>query len=456
MPDRARSRLIALLITLSCIAQACDNDASTPADSAAPAGDSANISAAQAFATRRECPLDSVVIVLPADSHNVAQVITEVPLAGDITNVPEFHDCQRFVVRRGDQDVYDSLYAIFASERDARIYSATPRPTTGTVRPGSSPADLARDSLSNLTGAPAVRADTGTATATATGVLAVAQIYSWGGTYEPLGIKPLFNCLIIWKGAPPLIWRAKMVHVGHNENGCNGTISPDVNGTELNVQVRTASGFSNPADYPPVARWQRTANGVYTIGIRCEAAWCHVGQFNFQPEEPLPIPVGTPKGKRRVRMIHGWYDRQALALPVADAPANAPPLRPSRITGIAIPDSLLEARTAAEFDAGWVPVSTIELRSTTAEDSVYRRKLNLDRGENQVFLRKQPGTMNFRALIRSRSGREVEFDVRRHDHTGLLENHGIRIVGTNRWRWQKDDETLWTRCLEGCCEVIRK
>ena len=86
------------------------------------------------------------------------------PTSSAITNIPEFHDCQRFIVtdRRTGRAVYDSLYAIFAS------------PVLDTL-------DEVLDSLDAQFG-PGVWA------------FPAAEIYTEGGVYPALGIKTAFSC----------------------------------------------------------------------------------------------------------------------------------------------------------------------------------------------------------------------------------------------------------------------
>src|SRR5439155_180694 len=68
---------------------------------------------------RPECPSDSFAISVVDSVRTLRGVVTHprtittIPLAGPISNVPEFHDCQELIKDNG----YLSLYAIFASFR---------------------------------------------------------------------------------------------------------------------------------------------------------------------------------------------------------------------------------------------------------------------------------------------------------------------------------------------------
>src|SRR6266516_3393250 len=58
---------------------------------------------------RPECPMDSVITLIDSvdrKGNQYIRKISRIPLADSITNVPEFHDCQRFIVA----DAYDCLY----------------------------------------------------------------------------------------------------------------------------------------------------------------------------------------------------------------------------------------------------------------------------------------------------------------------------------------------------------
>jgi hypothetical protein len=83
----------------------------------------------------------------------------QLALSGPITDIPEFNDCQRFVVRPGAAFQFDSLFAIFARYRLDSI------PVEG------------------------IRSQTGAA------VIPMATIYSFHSAYPTLGIAPEFNCL---------------------------------------------------------------------------------------------------------------------------------------------------------------------------------------------------------------------------------------------------------------------
>jgi hypothetical protein len=56
------------------------------------------------------------------------------------------------------------------------------------------------------------------------------------------------------------------------------------------------------------------------------------------------------------------------------------------------------------------------------------------------------------------SGREVVYKcvIRRgHENVRHDDMSQVEVPGTARWRWMKDDQTVWVRCDLGCCEVIQ-
>ena len=96
---------------------------------------------------RPECPQDSVFIVnkYKNDRGSFTQIVTTIPVSGPITNVPEYHDCQRFAMSPDPK--YGPLVAIFANHG---LDSMFPAPFDSSAQPPSE---------------------------------AAAEIYSWDGDY---------------------------------------------------------------------------------------------------------------------------------------------------------------------------------------------------------------------------------------------------------------------------------
>jgi hypothetical protein len=117
--------------------------------------------------------------------------------------------------------------------------------------------------------------------------------------------------------------------------------------------------------------------------------------------------------------------------------------------GLIVPDSLLARHKRAHFEAGWVRVAEVYMAS-----DAYKQKLNFDLvrvGErpNVVYYKRDRSSGEWQAKIVSASGQEVVKNVRYRPAP-----RGVAVPATARWRWLPDDETVWTKCDEGCCEII--
>ncbi len=388
-------------------------------------------------AERPECPRNwnSVPLVVQKEARMSGATAPigpgGLPVPGPITNIPEFHDCQRFIIDStpgpgGER--YDSLYAIFAAFKLDTIVArigygtvawsssnnavATVAPTgvvTGispgaatinatstvealmvssaavTVLPGAGSGSVGRDTISPsapatpvLTVGQSIELVVEAGPVTVSTPLPVAQVYSYGGTYGALGIMPNFSCLYLFVG-PNGRLRARMVpspNQGTSWNECfsGGDPLTSPNGKELSIIRRTGGAFD---DYPPVARWDwDPKNGKQYIGIKCGAAWCEIGADGFAPPEPFQPAAGSETGAARVTRIKGWYDEQALAIKVGSGPAI-----PSHIRATIIPHPQLKEWSAARYKEGWTAAGYIALRSETGDAMAltpYKQKLNLD------------------------------------------------------------------------------
>jgi hypothetical protein len=353
-----------------------------------------------------DCPGPYFKIKVPQPGETTIDQDT-VALAEQISQVPEFHDCQRFIA----SNTYDKLFAVFASFRLESI-----------------------DDTLNALNANLPPASTQWV------AVAAAEIYTTEGTYDALGINPGFSCLYL---ANKNDWKdGYMLSTGWDEKKCVDVMdlgaSPPAGTTMLKVR-RIKYGALADADYPAVARWEVDAAGNYLIGIKCGDAWCQVGGT----ESGLATVTGTFTSTNAVDHVNGWFDQQLLALPGA-AGAGA---TPSPIMGVARPVAGLGAMMdPVPFENGWVEVGGIQLSQAS---DVYVTKLGLGAGWNQLFLKGKKGEAVWHAKIVSAGGQTSYRKVLRHSHDGM----GLDIPGTLRWRWVRDDETVWARCLEGCCQV---
>jgi len=370
----------------------------------------------------------------------------QINLAVATTDIPEFNDCQQFI-REDESGVrFISLFAIFARTIGGEDSITTVKNDT------------------NALGFPA------------------AVIYAFDSSYAHLGIEKDFNCLYFYGkiGANPPAYEARIVPVGLDQKRC-GQHAPRGVGTLLDVrevQMQKASGD----EYPLVARWDWDPdNKVQYLGVKCGDAWCEVGRavgatpFGASPSYSRPEATVA---LRRVVEVKGWYDEQRLAIPAPNA-TNSLPV--SDIVGTFIPHPGLGTANGppngSPFQGNWMPVATVAI---SGPPGVYKSKLNLDQSavrdqsSNAVFLCYAPAaagpgpcfaqdptmkptcastvTGDWWAKVVSATGRTKYFCVVRREHPGAGVNFP-RIPGIVRWRWALNDETMWIRCLSGCCEV---
>ena len=386
------------------------------------------------------------------DRESLIQPVHPLPLAtsgqaalsGPLTDIPEFNDCQRFIVN----GQYDALYAIFVPAATELLYQED-FPTTGPNE------DIVRR------GVP------------------VATIFSMGGTYASLGIEPGFSCLYVSRASPERLQAAMASELRGecDDRKAARFVRP------LRVE-RTAFPGTTRSDYPLAARWEMDPSGRYVAGVPCGAAWCEIG------EDPSGLSRGYMFAADRADAlrfrIKGWHDEQVLAMRVPNPglPSDSIVV-PSNVSGIVVPAGNLIDYVETDFRGQFQHVATIFLRRSS---SVYKEKLNA-RGPNfnadnpvgpgnRVFLcldgpRRCPVPDSLRR-VRARNSSSVtsprdsaswwamvvsarsEGDFKpvvRCDHSDVKPAYGFGVAATARWRWVADDETLWVRCLEGCCEV---
>lgn len=360
------------------------------------------------------------------------------PVVGTITDVPEFHDCQRLIMPDGK---YGPLVAVFAA------YNL--------------------DTLQTLV-------DEHTALAGALILdLSLHQDYSW------LHIRTGYNCLYMWTtphgGSPNAVdWHARVLWVDTAASRCLKKINP---GTPGGLDLEVQRPISDPADtaiVPPVARWDWDNRGQHQyIGIRCGYGWCEVGPPGFTPSPHYSVPLGVSSHEQMVRSIKGWYDQQELADVGSKHPIKG-------LVGTVFPglplDSLLYDTTAGRwFEAAYINISE--------SSTYYKNMLNLDavsdhlpfarmnillfcHGRRDQCIKDAAGANSIPprcgvnlgnqqiiwAQIKPALGGKRKFGcVKRYDHS--MELNGKQIPNTARWRWLLDDETIWKECIQGCCEV---
>lgn len=383
---------------------------------------------------RPECPHDTVTWT---DSGGVTHVYDKIPLSGEISGIPEYHDCQRFIQRDGK--TYDSLYAIYAAFHLESL-----------------PCGLSR---------------CGVGQAGAVGTPA-ATVLSYGGRYPALGIENGFNCLYLWD---PPDWKAAMIPQRDNPDCRYKRIVEPLPAGAVPLTVHPIQPASIPPfrdrEYPPVARWDwDSLSRQQYIGIRCGLAWCEVGAPSTAPTDaecayPPPLPfdpvVGLSAGTgmaKAVTMVKGWFDAQRLAVS-AEPSSGTLKVRPSWVCGFIVPNPVLGDLQQSHFEATWVHVAWALVGAD------YRSTVHLAKGRNKISLcygtatrcrvptgkvgcsEATPNTMWWAKIMAPDGSETYRCVVWRGYPTG------IDVPGTVRWRWQADDETNWIKCPSGCCEL---
>jgi hypothetical protein len=322
-----------------------------------------------------------------------------VPLAGQIQGIPEYHDCQRLLNRELQ---YGPLVGVWSRDRLASV-------------------PVSRYSQ-----------DQG---------VAVAELYNFSPQgYFPLGLPGSgYSCLYMKREISNRRITAMMVYLGSRAD-CPERFDPrEFRVTTLQVKVQPNSRGAAPA----AARWDMDPKSrIQYIGIWCPDGWCEVGVPGFASSAEY-------SGAREER-VKGWYDEQYLS--VYDSVSKK--IRPSSIRGRTIPAAGLDTMTLAHFacnpcgESHWRQTATVVIEKDSA--NFYGRKLNLEAGvRSNISVRHNLRRGTWEALIVRTGGSnaKVTRQVIRVDHSN------IRVPGTSRWHFIENDETVWMRCSNGCCDV---
>ena len=378
---------------------------------------------------RPECPHDGVMIMKDDEGRLYVEPST-VSHEEYLPDIPELHDCQRFIVRdaRGDL-AYDSLYAIFARPTGILSFREM-RFTTDTLLPPNQSNQVFNASPT-----------------------AVALITSYGGTYAPLGIRPGVSCLYL--SHQDRTWSAQLIHNG-NSGDCPK--QPRSGVRPLEVRENILPPYLSAEDVPAVARWDWTEGGVQYIGVRCGGRWCEIGPPGFRPAPGIPAPsIWANTIQARTFLVKGWYDRQMLA--TTRNVAGQQKLVPSGMLGIVVPHPLVDSHIEQRYiDAGnansWLTVAYVYVDGNvydTPQNHHLKRfwpDRNLSRNVLQMRVLSSSSGRVWQARYEN-TGTAFKVKFRPHDWAMTGTYH---IPGTARWRWQAFDETTWTRCPYGCCE----
>jgi hypothetical protein len=390
------------------------------------------------------CPEHDIAINVDS-----TELVTDIPLASSIDEIPEFHDCQRFATSASTG--YGPLVAIWAIENLETVF----RPDLAPQVPGD---------------------DTSVRQGLATPWRAVAQIYNYDNVaYAELGIRPDFNCLqlrlLTASPGRPSRWVARIVPTFKDPKAC---AAEDWHETLGFMDLEVRSTVAPPAHLPSVARWDREpeARGRQYISIRCGNEWCEVGPRGFVSSPSLPgtplqaaylaefkempgQPATPAAEKLQVIQVKGWYDQQMLA------EFDGTTLRRTSVLGTVIPHPGLKGIAHKERFAGqWIPSAYVHV---TAAYKFYEPPAG-GRALNRIHIcletggRSCPGAPStsacsgtggdkwWAAIDRPTSGREIRcihFDGK----------STVIPAAAARWRWLETDETTWVRCAEGCCST---
>lgn len=336
--------------------------------------------------------------IIPGCEHylRTAEDTVLVPHVGAATNIPEFHDCQRMIDQSGK--TYGSLIGIYATQE---------RPTA----PDTSKAYL------------------------------VAVMINYDDMYEPLQIDRGVSCLYVRLARPPLNDAAWIIPNGDGLWCIFERLVATLPASELEVKRTRAA---NLADYPRVARWDWDANQSRNhqyIGVEC-GGWCEIGVKGFVPSAVPNLPgniIGG--GTHRVYKIKGWYDAQRLA--VIDPATNR--LVPGPVIGYLFPAPALDHVTSlAQFNAAF-PVAVAFL---SGPSTVYEKKYMLTNTTGTQIAYEAVSTTSPKAKL-SKGANPGESRMHRTPHPP----GAPKVRGTARWHWSESDETMWTGCVNGCCQV---
>lgn len=364
-----------------------------------------------------------------------------ISLPNAISDVPEFHDCQRVRLADGDNVTYGAVMGVFAGEK----------------------LDSMPDILFNEP-------------------QAVAEVFvPEPGIYKPLGITNTFNCVVVQKAAGKDDWAAWMVPVTR-ETQCRYRFST--------TQLRSAGKLAVVAIPPPkgldssyvprVARWDwDTSSKKQVIGVRCGSHWCWLGDKEGMVPPPSIQNAEATGVAKAMAAIPGYSDRQQLAEwdtekrlyagPNWGTVVPTPELQHALYNG---PPGTIKPpleEQLANFTGKWTHVANVFMNPSAGS---YAATLNFG-GEGKsarIYLCRGNGrfdckpTLPYIYIKRQCHGAKsdgvrwyakIEQEGKRTKYycVTYCQHLGMQIPAVTRWRWRVDDEGVWVSCPEGCCET---
>jgi hypothetical protein len=244
----------------------------------------------------------------------------------------------------------------------------------------------------------------------------------------------------------------------------------------LTVQEAKHSSHTKHTDYPATARFGHDASLRPIIIVKCGDKMCEIGPSAGFTQAPPWHPKNWKQGR-----IKSWQDEQRLG--VKD---GSDPIKPSKFKAVILPLENIKAfRTPRRFDCryknnnicsteatddpnDWVAVAVINVDMAQTDEAAFRltkyhTKLKLEPGENTIWIRKSGDSDSTIYNPDMTVAKEAEWDVRITNSAGVkfpakkirrTAHPGNIVVGTARFGWDDNDETLWISCAMGCCEVI--
>lgn len=266
-------------------------------------------------------------------------------------------------------------------------------------------------------------------------------------TYTALNVAADFNCVRLSHRASG--WFAVVTPLAPVGPPC----PPSTTATPLPVQRVVSAAFPTSADVPAVARFHEGRTGANMraplFGLKCAEGWCIAVPSGT---DTLPVPQAGVNAGVRGWFVHGWGDAQHLGVPNG----STKHIEASMLANAAvIPDpGLGRYSIPSNFDTGWVHVATVRFGGNP-NSTAYGSKWHYRGGNNEVFIRTSTSsTTGWTGEVRNVTHflgipitHRYTVIVNRTPHTGLS------IPGTSRFWWYDDDEGLWVRCDEGCCQV---
>jgi hypothetical protein len=329
---------------------------------------------------------------------------------------PMYSDDQR--LREGPKDMYGPIAAIAASD---------------TLKDFHSPSDFEPSSGKGRLVA-AINVDT-------TGIDATQLPES----YQDLKLSPGDNCVYLKHTPSTEDWTAYVTPMSSTV-GQECPNDHDVT-RYLKVMRVVDEEYSDPEHVPPVARFHegeyKGNKGRPFFGVRCgDGAWCMILPDGMKTNKPF-----HSKPNQSVQAtVHGWGDVQHLGVGDKGKPTK---YHKDLVASIVPKPNLHKLRKDHEFKDKWRWVATVQFEKSP-RNTPYEEKWYFQQEDNRIELKWVSDTMVWRARVRVGAGTNQEDTIALGP---VRETRHSNVPATARFAWKEDDEWLWVRCDEGCCEV---